>query len=415
MRTRYLVLGVAASAALVAGSAVPAFGGGGADRPGVTPTEIRVGGVVGKTNPIGRPYQDAFTGVRAYFDVVNRQGGVHGRKLRLVAQLDDQSRASQNISAVRSLVEEKKVFAVLPVVTQIFAGAAYLADKGVPTFGWNINPEWSKGPSLFGEKGSYLCFDCSGPYLPWVAEQLGAERVAIMSYTAPSSKACAEGQRKSYEKYGPELVYEDTSLNFGFTDLSADVQAIKDKDVQLISTCMDVNGNVNIARALRQAGVDDVTIFSPEGYDPSVPKKFGDDLDNFLFRAAFVPFEAAKGAPGMKRFLGAMKKRGAAANELALTGWINAMLLVDGLEAAGKDVTRQSLVDAINTMTDFTADGILPGVDWTVQHAALNPDQCTATLRVRDGRFRPTLGKPGKPFVCFPSPEPDSLIEPTYQ
>ncbi len=56
--------------------------------PGVTATEIRVGGVASITKPINGPYGDSCKGVQAYFDMVNAQGGVHGRRLRLVACRD---------------------------------------------------------------------------------------------------------------------------------------------------------------------------------------------------------------------------------------------------------------------------------------------------------------------------------------
>src|SRR5256886_14542439 len=41
------------------------------DQPGVTSTQINVGGVVAKTNPLGGDYAAAFNGVQAYFNMVN--------------------------------------------------------------------------------------------------------------------------------------------------------------------------------------------------------------------------------------------------------------------------------------------------------------------------------------------------------
>src|SRR6476619_2082899 len=105
--------------------------------PGVTPTEIRVCGVAGVTNPTGVPYQDGFAGIKGYFQQVNKKGGVFGKQIKLVNEYDDQTRDSKNIQAVRACVEDDKAFAVAPVVTQNFAGAKYLVDHGVPTFGWN--------------------------------------------------------------------------------------------------------------------------------------------------------------------------------------------------------------------------------------------------------------------------------------
>ncbi len=347
--------------------------------------------------------------------MVNSKGGVFGKKLKLVAQLDDQSQASRNVQGVRSLVEEKKVFAVLPVATIIFAGATYLADNGVPTFGWNINPEWTKGPNLFGQRGSYTCFTCAGPWLPYVAEQVGADKVAVLSYTSPSSALCAEGQVNGYKQYGVDVAYTDTSLSFGFTDLSADVQAIKDKGVKFVSTCMDVNGNVSVGKALKQAGVTGVTVYSPEGYDPDVLKKFGKDLEGYLFGSAFVPFEAAKDSKGLQVFIKALKAKGATPNELALAGWIDADLLVTGLKASGKNFTRQTVIDNINKISDYTANGILAPVDWTIAHTGDSKDDCTAALEVKNGKFVPVYGKPGKPFLCFPRPHPADLSAPYFR
>jgi ABC-type branched-subunit amino acid transport system substrate-binding protein len=391
-------------------------------RPGVTDDEIRVGGVVGKTNPVGRPYEDGFVGAEAYFDLVNEQGGVFNRDLVLVAERDDQSQASRNVQQVRALVEEDNVFAVLPVVTQIFAGAQYLVDAGVPTFGWNINAEWSAGPNLFGEKGSFLCFDCPFLHPAYVAQQIGATRVAIFAYgQAPQSLDCAEGMKNGFDTYGPELAFEDTSLAFGFTDLSAAVDRVREEGVDYIATCMDVNGNANIAQAMRDAGIELKGVYSPEGYAQDVLDDLGAKLDGFYFGAAFVPFEEPNPPDGMQQYLDAMEERDQTPSEQSLAGWLNAALLVAGIEAAGSDFTQESVIKAINNTTDFTADGIVPPQDWTKVHEADSAnDGCTAIIQVQNGEFVPIFGEPGKPFVCFENDQvaktgPPDLSSPTIR
>jgi hypothetical protein len=53
-------------------------------------------------------------------------------------------------------------------------------------------------------------------------------------------------------------------------------------------------------------------------------------------------------------------------------------------------------------MTDFTADGILSPLDWTVVHGPATDELACATyIHVEDGEFVPVFGQPGKPFVCF--------------
>jgi ABC-type branched-subunit amino acid transport system substrate-binding protein len=330
-------------------------------------------------------------------------GGVFGKEIKLVAERDDQSQASRNIQQVRALVEEDKVFAVLPVVSQIFAGAQYLAEQGTPTFGWNINAEWSLGPNLFGEKGSFLCFDCPFAHPAYVAQQVGATNAAVFAYgNAAQSLDCAEGAKNGFNTYGPTLAFEDTSLTFGFSDLSSVVAGIRENNVDFITTCMDVNGNANIAQALKDAGIEVKGIYSPEGYAQDVLDDLGDKVDGFYFGSDFVPFEAPEGSEGMQQFLDAMEELDKTPSEQGLAGWINATLFVEGLKAAGENFTQASLVEAINQITDFTANGIVSEQDWTKVHAA-DPasDGCTAILQAQDGKFVPMFGEEGKPFVCF--------------
>jgi branched-chain amino acid transport system substrate-binding protein len=418
-----LVMVVGLVVAAACGNEESGGGGGGSGRPGVTDDEIRVGGVVGKTNPVGRPYTDGFVGAKAYFDMINEEdGGVFGKEIKLVAERDDQSQASRNIQQVRALVEEDKVFAVLPVVSQIFAGAQYLADQGVPTFGWDINAEWALGPNLFGEKGSFLCFDCPFLHPPFVAQQVGATSAAVFAYgNAAQSLDCAEGVKNGFNTYGPPITFEDTSLTFGFSDLSSVIDGVRDNNVDFITTCMDVNGNANIAQALKDAGIEVKGIYSPEGYAQDVLDDLGDKVEGFYFGSDFVPFEAPEGSEGMQQFLAAMEKLGKTPSEQGLAGWINATLFVEGLKAAGKNFTQKSVVDAINEITAFTANGIVSEQDWTKDHAARDDaDGCTAILQAQDGKFVPMFGEEGKPFVCFENDQvaktgPPDLSTPTIR
>ncbi len=157
--------------------------------PGVTDTEIRVGGVASTTNPLGGLEGDSFNGVKAYFDKINDEGGIYGRKLVLAAERDD--KLANNKAEVQGLLTQDNVFAVLPVATLLFTGADLLVQEKVPTFGWNINGEWSGTPAdpranLFGQAGSYICFTCASPVLPWLLGQAGRHKVGLLAYAVPA-------------------------------------------------------------------------------------------------------------------------------------------------------------------------------------------------------------------------------------
>src|SRR3954467_15815028 len=100
----------------VACSNASSGGGGGASgqTTGVTSSEIRVGGMASLTGPLGDQYAPIFGVAQAYFDMINEQGGVFGRKIKIVAKLDDQTAASRNAAQARALLSQYHVFSVIP-------------------------------------------------------------------------------------------------------------------------------------------------------------------------------------------------------------------------------------------------------------------------------------------------------------
>jgi len=388
--------------------------------PGVSAKEIQVGALLALTNPTGIEYQQVADGAQLYFDQVNKKGGVYGKKLKVVKVIDDQSRTSKDVLGARSLIEESKVFAAL-VATQTFAGADAFVAAGTPTFGYNIQTDWSKGPNLFGTYGSYLCLtDCPQWPTAFVAKQLGAKHPAIFAYgSSPQSADCANVTQKAFDKWGPKVAVFDTSLSFGFSanDISGAVQAMKDAGVDYVTTCMDLQGELNLKKAAEAAGLTGIHYYAPQGYDQKNLKDLGSQLDNFVFLAQFVPFESAKGNAGMTEFLKALKTKGYGPSENYLVGWIGAKLLVQGIKDSGKNFTQKSVVDAINKLTSWTSDGMMGPVNWTTAHGPAVPGDtdCVSFLKPENGKFVPQYGQPGKPMACFPvNPYPATLDNPTY-
>jgi ABC-type branched-subunit amino acid transport system substrate-binding protein len=378
------------------------------DQPGVTDKEIKVGGVATVSgDPTGNTLGDSFDGVEAYFDYVNStEGGVFGRKLVLDSKRDDA--LANNRAEVQGLLSQDEVFAAMPMAADLFSGADLLEKAGTPTFGVNIQAEWGSednkpGPAnFFGQYGSFHCFTCGLPTpMVWLAKKLGLERVGIVAYQVPQSAACATGLENSFKKYPvAKVVFLDKSLQFGNPDYSAQVAKMKDEGVDYVITCIDGNGTVNLAREMKKQGLDAVQIL-PNAYDHELISKNADLLDGDYSFTPFAPFETKPKPPGLKLYDKWIKKAGGARNEHSLDGWLNADLFVTGLKAAGPDFTQQKVVDAINKITDYRAQGLLPGVDWTVAHQ--QDPACYSMMKIVKGSFKPMFGKPGKPFICLPS------------
>jgi hypothetical protein len=385
------------------------------DQPGVTDTEIDVGGVASKTNPLGGTYADAFAGVKAYFEMVNssKDKGIYGRKLKLTSERDDQ--LGNNTQEVQGLINNDNVFAVLPVDVLLFTGANLLAQSGIPTFGWNINAEWGSekapgAPNMFGQRGSYTCFTCPTQTLPWLAKQIHKTKIGLLAYTVDQSKDCATGVKATFDKYpSAKVVFDDESLQFGVTDLSSDVSQMKDKGVDFVTTCMDNNGVLTLAKEMKKQGLN-APQYLPNAYDQQFMKTNGQFFEGSYVLTFFTPYQVKKQPPGLKQFLKWAKKTGAPTTENSLAGWTNADLFYQGLKAAGPDFTRQKVVDAINQMKSYTADGIYAPIDWTIAHTQDPPVGCSILSKVHNGTFVPSFGTADKPFTCLQlNPLPDQL------
>lgn len=382
------------------------------DQPGVTNTEIRVGGVATVSNdPTGNTLGTAFDGTKAYFDYVNstKEKGVCGRKLVLASKRDDT--LANNRQEVQGLLSEDNVFAALPIAVDLFTGADLLVQAGIPTFGWLINGEWGSEdvnpgpPNLFGQAGSFLNLKTPGPSYyadAWLAQKLGKKRIALLAYNVPQSSGSADAIDATFAKFpkAGEVVFKDTSLPFGGVDYSVQVAKMVEQKVNLVIPSLDANGAFTLAREMKKQGLNAPMIL-PNAYNQERIEKNAVVANGSYVFTVFTPFESKSKPAGLKLYEKWIKKSGGTKSENSLYGWLNADLFVRGLKAAGCDFTRQKVVDAINQMTDYNADGLIAPVDWTKAHQ--QAPSCYTWLKVENGKFKPVFGQPGKPFLCFPA------------
>jgi ABC-type branched-subunit amino acid transport system substrate-binding protein len=379
---------------------------------GVTSSQIIVGGVASLTGPIPADFAPIFHGVNAYLDMVNAEGGVDGRKIEFRFPLDDGSSPSQDTDQVRTLVEQDHVFAVVGVGTPSFAGASYLAANNVPTFGYTVSTDWADRPSLFGSEGSFIDFTRPGPEPTYLAERLHAKKVGILAYNVGGSGQGCEGVAYEMQRFHVPVVYEDLSIQAPPVDLTTDVNRMRALGVDLVASCMDLSGNILLSRTMHQDGMGSVAQYWLSGYDEAAIARYSSLMQGVYFLIGHVPFESAKLTPrkyaGMDLYLNELAKYfpNELPGEASLAGWIDADLFVTGLRLAGRDLTRTKLVDALNSLTGFTADGIVSPIDWRYEHRKDGPVDCNVYVRAVGGSFVPLFGSARTVFTCFEYPQP---------
>jgi ABC-type branched-subunit amino acid transport system substrate-binding protein len=113
----WMVLGMAACAVLLA--AAPGL----AAKPGFDDKEIRIAQWGPQTGPAA-PWGNVARGSRLLFDLVNEEGGIHGRKIKYFIR-DDQYNPAQTVAVVKDVVEREGIFAFVGGTS----GASGLAVK----------------------------------------------------------------------------------------------------------------------------------------------------------------------------------------------------------------------------------------------------------------------------------------------
>src|SRR5437763_1110471 len=86
-------------------------GGGGANVPGVTATTITLGSTQPLTGPAAAGYSEISAASNAYFQYINANGGINGRKI-IYKYLDDGYDPSKTVSQTKKLILTDKVFGI---------------------------------------------------------------------------------------------------------------------------------------------------------------------------------------------------------------------------------------------------------------------------------------------------------------
>ena len=379
--------------------------------PGVTNSQINVAVITAGTNPLAGDYTRFADGVQAYFDMINAQGGIYGRKLVISAKHDDQFVNDEQ--TVKASLAQDHVFATF-IATALFTGAPDIAASNppMPTFMWNINEEFAGKPNLFGSMGA-ICFTCQSQIWPYIAQAEHRPRVAVLAYGGiAASKNYAEGVKASFAKYpSAKLAYFDPNLQVAQADLSAEVAQMKAKHVQLVFTSIDQNETLILGKEIAKQRLDAVQYVN-NLYDPKFVHDNAQYLEGDFVAPQFAALENTPQPPVEQEFVKWMGKSGKAVSELPGYGWIDALQFVEGLKLAGPNFSQQKVIDSLNQDTHFDADGMIVPINWTKQHndpggpngtanQYAGKYECVSLTEVHNGAFVPVLTKPGKPWVCM--------------
>ena len=235
----------------------------------MTKNSITVGTISTQTGTLAGGFSSLIYGERAYFDYINSQGGVNGRKIDYKYALDDGGNPSQFNQLASTLINQDHVFAVTGVATAFFSPNLFVEAK-IPTYGYNVSNNWAGPPNLFaaGGGGSVQYLPGGTPEIAYVINKVHAKSVAILAYGVAASAASCQADAKGLTAAGIKVSYTDYKIPYPGTTVATDVQRMKQAGADFVLSCMDVQGNVTMARAIKQYGLK-ATQFWLSGNDQS--------------------------------------------------------------------------------------------------------------------------------------------------
>ena len=147
--------------------------------PGVTSNSITVGTISTQTGTLASNFSSLIYGERAYFDYINAQGGVNGRKIDYKYALDDGGNPTTFNQLANTLINQDHVFAVTGVATAFFSPNLFV-ESGIPTYGYNVTGNWQGPANLFAAGGSVEYYPAGAPEDAYVARKTNSLSIAFV-------------------------------------------------------------------------------------------------------------------------------------------------------------------------------------------------------------------------------------------
>lgn len=325
----------------------------GTPAPGVTDTEV----VIGTFGPLTGPaaaWGDTLRGLAAYAEYINDQGGIHGRRLKVIVE-DDQYQPSKTVAAVKKMVEQDKVFALVNVVgtSNLSAVQDYLVQKGVPVV------FYSTGSTKFQDPVNPYFFAGLMPYdleakilVRYGVETLGVSKFAVFYQNDDFGKDGLKGARESASALGGQIVAE-VAYNPADVDISAHVLKMKEAGAEAVLVWGTVKHGALALMEAAKIGFKPKWMLSSVTATSQLPELAKDAAEGAYTVGVSATLDDTD-HPVVKAFLeNHAKYFQTETSTPQLSGWGAGYAFAEALRQAGPEPTREGLIQALESFHDF--------------------------------------------------------------
>lgn len=320
--------------------------------PGLTPATIRLGSCSALEGPAAFLGTQMQLGALTYFHMVNDQGGVYGRKIDL--KFHDDSYDPDQATACFNRLRKESVFAMgFFVGTAPAAKYVPLAEREkIPVVGLFTGAQMLYEPLkryIVNIRASY--FDETRTQVDNLWQARGVRRIGVIYQDDVFGKTVLEGIQRALAGHGANPAALGTFPR-NTLEVSAGVKKVQDAKPDAVVL---VGPYAPVAAILKQSHASGwsplfltVSFVGTEG----LIRAAGNEAEGVIITQVVPPYDRTD-LPTIKLYRDAIDKYGGSPSFVSLEGFVDAMVMVEGLKRAGKDPTRESLIRGIESIHDL--------------------------------------------------------------
>lgn len=373
------------------------FAGGGVSRAeqGVTKDLIKVGATADLSGPIAFMGKGMMDGVRLYFKYINELGGVNGRKLELLVE-DDGYQSPRSVQGAKKLVSKEGVFCMVAVVGSTNSEAMYpfLAENKVPL----VCPATAnKSIAVPPKKYLFLAdtdYSTQGKLgVEVIVEKWGVKKpkMAVIYQDDSPGHDWRNGVRIAAKHYGLDLL--ELPFKRGSVDFNSQISQCKMAGITHILMWTLVREPAMLMKEAQRAQYKATFVTSAASTAKKVIDLAGDSIDysNGFWATSNARTVTDEDIPAIKLFRQNADKYKIGSKEdfYCLWGYQAAATFVEGVKRAGKNLTREGLVTALETFRKFD-NGMLNPITWDKNRRA--GGDAVMLYQAKNGDWRPIYG-----------------------
>ena len=319
--------------------------------------------VLGQSLPLSGPSAqlglDYRRGALAWFEAVNREGGIHGRKIQLIS-LDDKYEPPQTLINTRQLLKRNDLLALFGYVGTPTTKVALplIEEASVPL----VAP--MTGASLFRQPDLRMVFNMRTSYRREIAAMVDElvrdahHRIAIVYQDDAFGQDGLDGALAALSRHGLKPVVVTTvqrnSAQVG--EALDDLMATNPNGIVLVSAYVS---SAALSSALRNRGsraqIMNVSFVGTQALQKAMP--VGEA--NGIGVAQVVPFPWNRWIPVVADYQRCLRlsDKSSGFGFTSFEGYLAARMITEALERAGKNPSRQALVQALESIRDLDLGG----------------------------------------------------------